>query len=100
MSAIFSFVCNLAVSKNSVIYTLDKVIYFKRTIFQGSTKPLFTSQNRMEPPCTYVPLLQLSTCDGDTRTECHCAADTCNGFIGAGPVKEKVTGTDSINIAP
>jgi hypothetical protein len=30
------------------ISTLDKVIYFKGTIFQQSTKPLFTSQNRVE----------------------------------------------------
>jgi hypothetical protein len=34
--------------KNRLISTLDKVIYFKGTIFQGSTKPLFTSQNRVE----------------------------------------------------
>jgi hypothetical protein len=27
---------------------LDKVIYYKGTIFQRSTKPLFTSQNRVE----------------------------------------------------
>jgi hypothetical protein len=32
--------------KNRLISTLDKVIYIKGTIFQGSTKPLFTSQNR------------------------------------------------------
>jgi hypothetical protein len=35
-------------AKNWLIYTLDKVIYFKGTIFQRPTKPLFTSQNRME----------------------------------------------------
>jgi hypothetical protein len=34
--------------KNRLISTLDKVIYFKGTIFQQSTKPLFTSQNRGE----------------------------------------------------
>jgi hypothetical protein len=34
--------------KNRLIPTLDKVIYFKGTNFQGSTKPLFTSQNRVE----------------------------------------------------
>jgi hypothetical protein len=33
--------------KNWLISTLDKVIYFKGTIFQQSTK-LFTSQNRVE----------------------------------------------------
>jgi hypothetical protein len=35
--------------KNWLISTLDKVIYFKGTIFSGlPTKPLFTSQNRVE----------------------------------------------------
>jgi hypothetical protein len=34
--------------KNWLISTLDKVIYFKGTIFQRSTRPLFTSQNRVE----------------------------------------------------
>jgi hypothetical protein len=34
--------------KNWLISTLDKVIYFKGTIFLRSTKPLFTSQNRVE----------------------------------------------------
>jgi hypothetical protein len=34
--------------KNWLIYTLDKVIYFKGTIFLWSTKPLKTSQNRVE----------------------------------------------------
>jgi hypothetical protein len=34
--------------KNWLISTLDKVIYFEGTIFQGSTKPLSTSQNRVE----------------------------------------------------
>jgi hypothetical protein len=34
--------------KNWLISTLDKVIYFKGTILQQSTKPLFTSQNRVE----------------------------------------------------
>jgi hypothetical protein len=34
--------------KNQLISTLDEVIYFKGKIFQGSTKPLFTSQNRVE----------------------------------------------------
>jgi hypothetical protein len=28
--------------------TLDKVIYFKGTIFQGPTNPLYISQNRVE----------------------------------------------------
>jgi hypothetical protein len=34
--------------KNWPISTPDKVIYFKGTIFQRPTKPLFTSQNRVE----------------------------------------------------
>jgi hypothetical protein len=34
--------------KNRPISTLDKVIYFKRTIFLQSRNPLFTSQNRAE----------------------------------------------------
>jgi hypothetical protein len=31
-----------------LISTLDKVIYYKGTFLQGSTKPLFTTQNRLE----------------------------------------------------
>jgi hypothetical protein len=34
--------------KNRLISTLDKVICFKGTICQQSTKPLFNSQNRVE----------------------------------------------------
>jgi hypothetical protein len=34
--------------KNRLIFTLDMVINFKGTIFQGSTKPLITSQKRVE----------------------------------------------------
>jgi hypothetical protein len=34
--------------KNWLISILDKVIYYKGTFLQGSTKPLFTSQNRLE----------------------------------------------------
>jgi hypothetical protein len=34
--------------RNRLISTLDKVIYFKGTVFLWSTKPLFTSQNRVE----------------------------------------------------
>jgi hypothetical protein len=33
--------------KNQLIPTLDKVIYFKGTLFHQSTKTLFTSQNRV-----------------------------------------------------
>jgi uncharacterized protein YlzI (FlbEa/FlbD family) len=34
--------------KNWLNFALDKVIYFKGTIFQWSSKPLFASQNRVE----------------------------------------------------
>jgi hypothetical protein len=34
--------------KKQLISTLDKVIYFKGTLFQWSAKPLSTSQNREE----------------------------------------------------
>jgi hypothetical protein len=34
--------------KNWLISTLDNVIYFKGTIFQRSTKPLFILQNRVD----------------------------------------------------
>jgi hypothetical protein len=35
-------------AKSLLISTLDKVIYYIGTFLQGSTKPLFTSQNRVE----------------------------------------------------
>jgi hypothetical protein len=34
--------------KNLLISTLDRVIYYNGTFLQGSTKPLFASQNRVE----------------------------------------------------
>jgi hypothetical protein len=34
--------------KSVLISTLDKVFYYVGTFLQGSTKPLFTSQNRVE----------------------------------------------------
>jgi hypothetical protein len=34
--------------KSLLISALDKVIYYIGTFFQGPTKPLFTSQNRVE----------------------------------------------------
>jgi hypothetical protein len=34
--------------KSLLISTLDKVISYKGTFLQGSTKPLFTTQNRLE----------------------------------------------------
>jgi hypothetical protein len=37
-----------ALVKSMLISTLDKVIYYIGTFLQGSTKPLFTTQNRVE----------------------------------------------------
>jgi hypothetical protein len=34
--------------KGLLISTLDKVIYYIGTFLQGSAKPLFTTQNRLE----------------------------------------------------
>jgi hypothetical protein len=34
--------------KSLLISTLDELIYYIGTFLQGSTKPLFTSQNRVE----------------------------------------------------
>jgi hypothetical protein len=34
--------------KSLLISTLDNVVYYIGTFLQGSTKPLFTSQNRVE----------------------------------------------------
>jgi hypothetical protein len=34
--------------KNLLISTLDKLIYYQGTFLQGSAKPLFTTQNRLE----------------------------------------------------
>jgi hypothetical protein len=42
------FLWNEHLVKNLLISTLAKVIYFKETILQRSTKPLSTSQNRVE----------------------------------------------------
>jgi hypothetical protein len=34
--------------KSLLISTLDKLIHYKGTFLQGSTKPLFTTQNRVK----------------------------------------------------
>jgi hypothetical protein len=34
--------------KSLLISTLDKIIYYIKTFLEGSTKPLFTTQNRVE----------------------------------------------------
>jgi hypothetical protein len=34
--------------KSLLVSTLDKEIYYKETFLQGSTKPLFTTQKRLE----------------------------------------------------
>jgi hypothetical protein len=40
--------CKFFWVKNLLISNLEKVIYFKGTIFHGSIKPLFRARNRME----------------------------------------------------
>jgi hypothetical protein len=47
--------------KNRVISTLDKIIYYIGTFLQGSTKPLFTSQNRVETSWKQTRLLERVT---------------------------------------
>jgi hypothetical protein len=37
--------------KSLLISALDKVIYYKGTFLQYSTKPLLTTQNRLETSC-------------------------------------------------
>jgi hypothetical protein len=44
--------------KNRLISTLDKVIYFKGTIFQGYAKPLFTSQNTVDISRKNIPFFK------------------------------------------
>jgi hypothetical protein len=43
-----TFCANKNLVKSLLISTLDKVIYCIGTVLQGSKKPLFTSQNRVE----------------------------------------------------
>jgi hypothetical protein len=40
--------CAKTLVKSLLISALDKVIYYIGTFLQGSTKPIFTSQNRAE----------------------------------------------------
>jgi hypothetical protein len=40
-----TFLAKKNLAKSLLISTLDKVIYYKGTFLQGSTKPLFTTQN-------------------------------------------------------
>jgi hypothetical protein len=40
--------------KSLLIFTLDKVIYNIGTFLQGSTKPRFTTQNRLEISCKKI----------------------------------------------
>jgi hypothetical protein len=44
--------------KNRLISTLDKVIYYKGTFLQGSTKPLFTTQIGWTPAEKNCPFFQ------------------------------------------
>jgi hypothetical protein len=43
-----TFWANKNLVKSLLISTLDKIIYYIGTFLQGSTRPLFTSQNRVE----------------------------------------------------
>jgi hypothetical protein len=43
-----SFLAKKNLVKCLLISTLDKVIYYNGAFLQGSTKPLFTTQNRLE----------------------------------------------------
>jgi hypothetical protein len=45
--------------KNWLLSTLDRVIYYKGTFLQGSTKPLFTTQNRLETSWKNLPVFFL-----------------------------------------
>jgi hypothetical protein len=43
-----TFWANKTLVKSMLISTLDKVIYYIGTFLQGSTKPLFSAQNKVE----------------------------------------------------
>jgi hypothetical protein len=43
----FALVQQTFLVKNLLISTLDKVFYYKGTFLRGSTKPLFTVQNKL-----------------------------------------------------
>jgi hypothetical protein len=43
-----TFLAKKILVKSLLISTLDKAIFYKGTFLQGSTKPLFTTQNRFE----------------------------------------------------
>jgi hypothetical protein len=49
--------------KNRLISTLDKVLYFKGTIFLRSTKRLFTSKNRLETSWKNCPFFNMRLLD-------------------------------------
>jgi hypothetical protein len=42
-----------------MISTIENIIYFKETIFQGSTKPIFTSKNRAEISRKNIPFSKM-----------------------------------------
>jgi hypothetical protein len=43
-----TFLAKKTLVKSMLIFTLDKVIYYKETFLQDSAKPLFTTQNRLK----------------------------------------------------
>jgi hypothetical protein len=53
-------ICQKNLVKSLLISNLYKVIYYKRTFLQDSTKPLFTTPNRLETSWKNSPLF--STC--------------------------------------
>jgi hypothetical protein len=55
-----TFLANKNLVKSLRISALDKVIYYKGTFVQGSTKPLFTTQNRLEASWNkFAPFLNM-----------------------------------------
>jgi hypothetical protein len=43
-----TFLAEKTLVKSLLISTIDKVVYYKGTFLQGSSKPRFTTQNRSE----------------------------------------------------
>jgi hypothetical protein len=65
---------------NQLISTLDKVIYFKGTIFQRSTKPLYTSQNRVEISGKNSPFFQTSFFRRSPKISMALASQICASY--------------------
>jgi hypothetical protein len=64
--------------KSLLISTLDKVIYYIGTFLQGSTKPLFTSQNRGRPSeKKFALFINMRVVDLDFYVNCFLALAAC-----------------------